>query len=541
MAPDALLKAPAAALRLAGRAAALPFRLAAVPFKISMQKRTWLLFYTGYFAALLAKAARKAWRARADAYEGLDGLVSFSSRLIAAARAAESEREDRFIYDPLASVLAGRKALARHGLRPRNVLLLARSAPEAPAAPPGWSRRDTGELTRAAAAVCAAFVPPDRPVPRLVMRTRFFDDAVLAAAWGGGRPAPDALLATAGAVEALADAGHGPCQQVVMLGAGMDTRAWRLPLPQGVSWFEVDRADVLAAKVATLSSSGVQLRGRGQYSSNQLDLASLMPHTFNLTAARWSSAACDLQAVGWTSQLELQGLDLLQPTCWVAEGLLYYLNPAAVSPMLKEAAAASAPGSVLIANLLTESGLSNLRRRAAERAAAEAAAAGAPAGGGAAGGGGGGGGQQQQQQQRGAVVGGGAPKGMVGSGLTDHFAWGCPDNVEQFLAGAGWTVVQRQSWRAMAQAYGWAAEPSRLSEPPPAPAAAAALPAGAAGRAASAGGPAPPRAAGPTLPARATTCGIASAAGAVGGGGAGEAGGMAPEQEVQFLVAVRTF
>lgn len=137
-----------------------------------------------------------------------------------AARAAESEREDRFVYDPLAFVLAGRKALARHGLRPRSALLLAHAAPVAPAAPAGWSQRESGTLARATAAVVAAFTPPPRPVPRLAMRTRFFDDAVLTAAWAGGRDAPDALLATKETVEALADAGHGPCQQVVMLGAG---------------------------------------------------------------------------------------------------------------------------------------------------------------------------------------------------------------------------------------------------------------------------------------------------------------------------------
>lgn len=37
-------------------------------------------------------------------------------------------------------------------------------------------------------------------------------------------------------------------KQVVLLGSGMDSRPWRLELPEGVSWFEVDRADVLAAK-----------------------------------------------------------------------------------------------------------------------------------------------------------------------------------------------------------------------------------------------------------------------------------------------------
>ena len=42
-----------------------------------------------------------------------------------------------------------------------------------------------------------------------------------------------------------------------------------------------------------------------------------------------------MQVVGWTANLELQGLDLLQPTAWVLEGLLYYLEPSSVAAMLK--------------------------------------------------------------------------------------------------------------------------------------------------------------------------------------------------------------
>ena len=36
-----------------------------------------------------------------------------------------------------------------------------------------------------------------------------------------------------------------PFMQVVLLGSGMDTRPWRLDLPAGVHWFEVDQQDVL--------------------------------------------------------------------------------------------------------------------------------------------------------------------------------------------------------------------------------------------------------------------------------------------------------
>lgn len=46
--------------------------------------------------------------------------------------------------------------------------------------------------------------------------------------------------------------------QVVLVGAGMDTRAWRLKLAGGVSWLEVDQQRVLDAKLATLRREGAQ-------------------------------------------------------------------------------------------------------------------------------------------------------------------------------------------------------------------------------------------------------------------------------------------
>ena len=50
-------------------------------------------------------------------------------------------------------------------------------------------------------------------------------------------------------------------RQVVMLGAGMDTRPWRLDLPPNVTWFEVDRPDVMRAKQRELVFAGAQISG----------------------------------------------------------------------------------------------------------------------------------------------------------------------------------------------------------------------------------------------------------------------------------------
>lgn len=46
--------------------------------------------------------------------------------------------------------------------------------------------------------------------------------------------------------------------QVVMVGAGMDTRAWRLKLRPDVLWFEVDQQRVLDAKLVEMWGAGAQ-------------------------------------------------------------------------------------------------------------------------------------------------------------------------------------------------------------------------------------------------------------------------------------------
>lgn len=77
--------APRAALRAAG---ALLRKLGGAAAKLStlgLPRRFWTLFYGGYLAALVAKALRRKLRAAGDAYDGLDGIVSFSSRMIAGA------------------------------------------------------------------------------------------------------------------------------------------------------------------------------------------------------------------------------------------------------------------------------------------------------------------------------------------------------------------------------------------------------------------------------------------------------------------------
>lgn len=114
-----------------------------------------------------------------------------------------------------------------------------------------------------------------------------------------------------------------------MLGAGMDTRPWRLPLDPQLSWFEVDRADVLAAKQRALQEAGAgftaastppaaaaadsskQTSSSGSSGSGSSG-SSGVQHP--LRVGHWACASADLQKVGWVRKLQEAGLQANIPT-----------------------------------------------------------------------------------------------------------------------------------------------------------------------------------------------------------------------------------
>ena len=120
---------------------------------------------------------------------------------------------------------------------------------------------------------------------------------------------------------------HTP-KQVVLLGAGMDTRAWRMPVP-GVEWYEVDLPDMLAAKQETLVSS----RERNK------------TITTNRTMEPDPNHACSIHYVPLNLQTQLhellpslqaRGWDCKAPTIFVLEGLVYYLPKSIVQQLFHE-------------------------------------------------------------------------------------------------------------------------------------------------------------------------------------------------------------
>lgn len=134
----------------------------------------------------------------------------------------------------------------------------------------------------------------------------------------------DWLLVRVAVLDRLtADALAGGARQLVILGAGLDTRAWRLPGLEGVRVFEADHPDTQALK---------------------RDRARAMPAA--VSPPRF--VAVDFARDQLAGQLARAGHRADRPTVWLCEGVVMYLTDAAVRGMLGDVAACSAPGSTLL-------------------------------------------------------------------------------------------------------------------------------------------------------------------------------------------------
>lgn len=97
--------------------------------------------------------------------------------------------------------------------------------------------------------------------------------------------------------------------QVVLLGAGLDTRAIRLGQASAI-FFEIDQADVLGFKQAQLERHGY--------------------------TARSQFVAADYVRDNWLDRLERCGLDPARETAFIWEGNTMYLPAAAIEALLTE-------------------------------------------------------------------------------------------------------------------------------------------------------------------------------------------------------------
>jgi methyltransferase (TIGR00027 family) len=207
--------------------------------------------------------------------------VAETGILVAAMRAHESTRDDRLFVDPFADRLRA-TPVAR---------MLARMIAEV----------------------------GDQSATQIVVRTRFWDEAI--------------LRATAAV------------RQVVILAAGLDARAYRLPWPAGTTVFELDQPAVIAAKTGLLEREE--------------------------PSCRRVAVGVDL-ADNWPQVLKSAGLDVRAPAVWLIEGLLQYLDDHAVRTLFARLDHLSAPDSVLLydvvgKNLLAAPFMAGLLKSMAEQ------------------------------------------------------------------------------------------------------------------------------------------------------------------------------
>ncbi|MUL66431.1 SAM-dependent methyltransferase [Mycobacterium sp. CBMA 234] len=211
---------------------------------------------------------------------------------VAAARAAETATERPLFEDPCAQIFV--EAATERGW----------SSP--------FTAADPGPAQAARMRMLMAYVPS---------RTKWFDE----------------FFASAGADSIL---------QVVILAAGLDARAWRLPWLDGTVVFEIDQPMVLAFKEDTLAAHGVQ------------------------PAARHVAVPIDLRQ-DWPEALRQAGFDSTRPTAWLTEGLLPYLPAEAQYLLFDRIHELSAPGSRIAVESFGPEYFSEAKQRVREERMAE--------------------------------------------------------------------------------------------------------------------------------------------------------------------------
>lgn len=203
--------------------------------------------------------------------------VGATALAVAAARAAETESDDPLIQDRFARVFLEAAGDGMWSIFSMSTL--------------------PAELTD---------VDPELParmravVNFMACRTAFFDEFFLSAANTGVR-------------------------QVVILAAGLDSRAWRLPWPSGTTVYELDQPKVLDFKSSTLRQHGAQP------TSNQVNVAVDLRHD-------------------WPKALQQAGFDPSAASAWSAEGLLRFLPARAQDLLFDRIDALSPAGSRLAVN-----------------------------------------------------------------------------------------------------------------------------------------------------------------------------------------------
>jgi methyltransferase (TIGR00027 family) len=199
----------------------------------------------------------------------LASSVGATATMVAAARALASREPDALIDDPFAAPLVRAVGLDFFTRLVDGDIPLANLEGDGPRFMANW----------------------------IAVRTRFFDDFFV-------------------------NAGAAGIRQAVILAAGLDSRAYRLPWPAGTTVFEVDQPKVIEFKTTTMSA--IDATPKADRRTVSIDLRE-----------------------DWPAALRCSGFDDSQPTAWSAEGLLAYLPPEAQDRLFDNITALSVPGSRL--------------------------------------------------------------------------------------------------------------------------------------------------------------------------------------------------
>jgi len=140
----------------------------------------------------------------------------------------------------------------------------------------------------------------------------------------------------------FADAVATGIRQVVILAAGLDSRAFRLDWPAGTTVYEIDQPQVVDYKTATLNAAGAAPK------------------------ATRRTVPVDLRD-DWPAALSAAGFDRTRPTAWLAEGLLPYLPAEAQDRLFEMLTELSVPGSQVAVEAFSLGSGDPERRRAARR------------------------------------------------------------------------------------------------------------------------------------------------------------------------------
>jgi len=131
---------------------------------------------------------------------------------------------------------------------------------------------------------------------------------------------------------------HPEVKQIVILGAGLDARAYRLPsLTKEMKLWEVDTPEMIeykSKKFLAAGDKGIDIEPKSQRFSIQT----------NLATSSWRDELC---GPGSAFKKDI-------PTVWILEGFVYYLPPDSALELMRNIDELSAPGSVWAGDIMSE-------------------------------------------------------------------------------------------------------------------------------------------------------------------------------------------